>query len=825
VTVALPARPLPAREEGGPAARRALARWSWRLFRREWRQQVLVLVLLTLAVAATVDGLGIIVNTAVARSEAVFGSADHILTVAGPDVAAEAAAARRYFGTVEVVGHDKLPVPGSTATVDLRSQDPAGVFTHGTLRLDSGRWPRASDEIAMTHGVAADFGLHVGSAWTVNGAAHRVVGVVENPKNLLDDFALVAPGAPTALASVLVTTTDARMQGFRVPGDGPRAIMARGTAEERNATLAVLIVAAVGLMFVGLLAVGGFAVVAARRQRALGMLGAIGATRRHIRLVMLANGAAVGVVGAVVGFGLGLGLWLVLAPRIGDLTDRRIDRFHLPWWAIGSAMVLAVVTAVTAAWWPARASARASIVTALSGRPQPPRPARHFAVLGLVVLAAGVGLLLLGRPGQPLPTVAGVVTTTIGMLLLTPLAIRGGAALVGTRAPVAVRLALRDLVRFQVRAGAALAAITLALGIATAVAVSAAAQAADESGSQASLPDNALVVFTSGRPDPNSPLPELSAAQVQAAAAGARRVAAAVGARAPLELEQAIDPGAPTLTDPGNGVSGRIPAALAEPITHNGQKGFSISPSDVLYVATPEVLARYGIKPADLDPAAVIVTSRPDVRGKVLFAGDRQEIAAPKVQLGRLPSYTGEPGSLLTPYGLSAYGLQGRPAAWLVETARPLSGAQITAARHAAAAAGLTVETQPTHSNFDQLRTDATAIGIVVALGVLAMTIGLLRTEAATDLRTLTATGASSRTRRTLTATTAGALATMGALLGSATAYAALLAGRHRNLDPLGNVPVADLLALIVGLPVLATLGGWLLAGRQPPAIARQALD
>jgi len=28
-------------------------RWAWRLFRREWRQQVLVLALLTLAVAVT----------------------------------------------------------------------------------------------------------------------------------------------------------------------------------------------------------------------------------------------------------------------------------------------------------------------------------------------------------------------------------------------------------------------------------------------------------------------------------------------------------------------------------------------------------------------------------------------------------------------------------------------------------------------------------------------------------------------------------------------------------------------------------------------------
>ena len=37
---------------GGVPARRAVARWAWRLLRREWRQQILVLALLTLTVAA-----------------------------------------------------------------------------------------------------------------------------------------------------------------------------------------------------------------------------------------------------------------------------------------------------------------------------------------------------------------------------------------------------------------------------------------------------------------------------------------------------------------------------------------------------------------------------------------------------------------------------------------------------------------------------------------------------------------------------------------------------------------------------------------------------
>ena len=53
--------------------------------------------------------------------------------------------------------------------------------------------------------------------------------------------------------------------------------------------------ATIGLTFIGLLSVAGFTVMAQRRLRALGMIGAIGATDRQVRRVMLANGAAVGV--------------------------------------------------------------------------------------------------------------------------------------------------------------------------------------------------------------------------------------------------------------------------------------------------------------------------------------------------------------------------------------------------------------------------------------------------------------------------------------------------------------------------------------------------
>ena len=85
----------------------------------------------------------------------------------------------------------------------------------------------------------------------------------------------------------------------------------------------------------------------------------------------------------------------------------------------------------------------------------------------------------------------------------------------------------------------------------------------------------------------------------------------------------------------------------------------------------------------------------------------------------------------------------------------------------------MTMETRSSVPTSAEIINWATAFGIVLALGILAMSVGLIRSETASDLRTLAATGAGSVTRRTLTAVTAGALALLGAVLGTAAGYVA----------------------------------------------------
>ncbi|GID32876.1 FtsX-like permease family protein [Paractinoplanes brasiliensis] len=393
-----------------------------------------------------------------------------------------------------------------------------------------------------------------------------------------------------------------------------------------EAAAAVFGVYAVAMLLVCLIASAGFAVLAHRRLRQLGLLAAVGASPRHLRLVLLAHGAAVGVTASMTGAVAGTLMWIAVTPRFETVVGRRVDRLDLPWWQIAAVVLLAVLTATAAAWRPARAAARVPITRALSARPPRPKRARRSAVAAAVLVTLGVVSLRIALAHRSSPAagddlriteaaliVAGTLAIGLALLFVAPSAVRVLAA-AGARLPVAPRLAWRDLGRHQARSSAALAAISLALAV----------------------------------------------------------------------------------------------------------------------------------------PAAIVIVANVLEHGA---AGDNRG-------------------------GLAA------------------------------------------------LRAIATAGGAVLALAILAMTVGLIRAEAAGDLRVLTATGATGGIRRSLTSATAGGLALLGAVLGIGTAYTLILAGSSRSqLTELARVPVVDLLVIAVGVPLLAAALGWLLAGREPRSLTRPLME
>ena len=814
-------RPGPA--GGGVPARRAVARWAWRLFRREWRQQILVLALLILTVATAAFSVSAAYDVASLPGPQ-FGSANHLLQFDGTDpraLTADIAAARKAFGTIQVIGRRFVPIPGSTQTVEFRAETPHGPYSGPMLALTEGHFPAGPGQVALTGPLAQALQLRIGSTLSLDGH-QTVTGIVENPSDLNDEFALVSPSGarPPQSVTVLLNAGPASFEAFRAAFHGPLVWQARGASTQGAVAGGMLGAVTVLLLLVGLVAAAGFAVIAARRQRQLGMLAAIGATRKQLRMVMVTSGAVVGVIAAVAGTAAGLAGWIAAAPGLDTLAGHRIDRFAIPWDLVALGMLLAVATATGAAWWPARAAARLPVTLALSARPPRPRPAHRPALLAGLMIVVGVACLGLGNQNRPPLIIAGAVAMTLGILFISPLAIRALAA-PGRRAPVAVRLALRDLARHQARSGAALAAISLALGITAAIIIS---SAADKTAASAgNLPDTQILVWTGQSDGPNGPaIPLRTPAQLRVLATAVRQIAGPLPHSEVTALDMPVNPAdKPQPGGPGSPAGQPVASLGAQQNPAATGRGGTYS-TIPLYVATPALLRHLGISPATITPAADFLTAR---AGQLVVTTPSVFAAVTHVQRIRAPSYTSEPTSLMTLGGLRRRGWTQIQSGWLVQSGKPLTAAQLAAARDVAAKAGLLIEARNSQASLATISAAATAAGALLALGVLAMTVGLIRTEAAGDLRTLTAAGATSTTRRTLTAVTAGALALLGALLGSATAYLALAAGHLSDLGALGRVPVLYLAITILGVPVAAALTGWILAGRQPPSIARQMLE
>ncbi len=403
---------------GGIAARRAVIRWAGRMFRREWRQQILVVTLLTVAVAAAVGSITIAYNASPADN-AEFGSASHLLRFDGGDprrLDAGLASAENWFGTTEVIGHRSLVVPGGVETVDFRAQDPDGAYGGELLAVRRGGYPVGPSQVAVTDGVAELLRLELGSTVALDGHRRTVVGIVENPHELSDEFALVSPssaGAPDHVTVLLDTNTES-IDSFIAQSLPERSAFtgSEGRPNDRAAdTLAMFSVATVFLLLASLIAAAGFTVVAQRRLRQLGMLAAIGARQKHLRLVLMANGGIVGAIAAVCGTVIGLALWVAVAPTLESAVDHRIDRLSVPWALIATAAAFAAFAATAAAWWPGRTVARLPVMLALSGRPPRPRPARHAAIAASALIAVGIGCLVLSDRDRPALIVAGIVAT------------------------------------------------------------------------------------------------------------------------------------------------------------------------------------------------------------------------------------------------------------------------------------------------------------------------------------------------------------------------------------------------------------------------------
>jgi putative ABC transport system permease protein len=369
----------------------------------------------------------------------------------------------------------------------------------------SGRTPAGPGEAALDAPTAAREGVSLGARVTVlddHGQPHpaAVVGLVDFgvtavfedrsvlvlPTPDLDAYAprhgyneIVVSG-PVSMAAV----RDALGPDYRVDsGDTYRDELAADSAKYVSGFLRTLRAASLVALVVALLvAYNTFQILVAQRSREHALLRCVGAGRRHVVRLVLAESLLLGLGAA--------GLSVVVAVA-GGYAFALGQRFfgHAPTatlvltpWAIVVPLVVGVVVTMLSALVPALTAGRVSPLSALRAAPVPladdrPRWTQRWPLLAaglLLVAAAGLALLGHGRGFDGLlPLVLGGMLALVALVLVLPSAVGwlGGPVrrLLGTG--MIRRLAVGHAERHPVRFAATAAALLVGIAPLTAFAI------------------------------------------------------------------------------------------------------------------------------------------------------------------------------------------------------------------------------------------------------------------------------------------------------------------------------------------------------------------
>ncbi|WP_406202876.1 FtsX-like permease family protein [Kitasatospora sp. NBC_01560] len=436
----------------------------------------------------------------------------------------------------------------------------------GRINVVQGRTPGAGHEVAVTREFLDRSGLKLGDKTSPRGleaTPYTITAVAEYPDDLKSVGLIGRPGALIDPLGKLPGADQARSRFDRTGGadhwlvkltagaavDWPKVMElnkygftaasrtvlldpparsevpyyaqasegSSGRLFDRTSVVILATVVGMALLEIVLLAGPAFAVGARRSRRQLGLLAAGGGDRANVRGVVLGGGIVLGVTGAAVGLVLGLVLVAVLRTRAEEYAGMRFGHLDLQPVDLLGILAIGLVTGLLAAVVPAVQASRQDVVAALTGRDSLKPPSRKLAVLGLLMLAGGAALALLGATSgignRSLAVLGGSVVAELGMVALTPYLV-GLFGRIGRWLPLGPRLALRDSVRHRGRTAPAVAAVMAA--VAGSVAVGIYTASSDEQQRReysAAAPANAVVLAGGwGSASDGKLLPQLRAA-------------------------------------------------------------------------------------------------------------------------------------------------------------------------------------------------------------------------------------------------------------------------------------------------------------------------
>ena len=172
-------------------------------------------------------------------------------------------------------------------------------------------------------------------------------------------LATVAAGTTTAQARAAIEEVAAAFPNARVEDRSGYKAQAKSQIDTIVALVAVLLGLAVVIAVLGI--VNTLALSIVERTRELGLLRAVGMSRRQVRAMIRWESVIISVVGALMGLLVGMQIGGTLARALGDV----IQGVTYPWPRLALFVVFAVFAGVAAAVLPARRAAKLDVLTAV----------------------------------------------------------------------------------------------------------------------------------------------------------------------------------------------------------------------------------------------------------------------------------------------------------------------------------------------------------------------------------------------------------------------------------------------------------------------------
>ncbi|MGV9879011.1 ABC transporter permease [Streptomyces sp. NPDC003006] len=220
-----------------------------------------------------------------------------------------------------------------------------------------------------------------------------------------------------------------------------------------------------------------FSMLVAQRTREIGLMRAIGSSRKQVNRSVLVEATLLGVFGSVLGVGAGIGLAVGLMKLMSGMgMELSTGDLTVSWTTPVVGMVLGIVVTVLAAYLPARRAGKVSPMAALrdAGTPADGRASALRAAIGLVLTGAGAfGLYAASQADKAkegsLFLGGGVVLSLIGFVVIGPVLASGvvrviSAVLLRAFGPIG-RMAERNALRNPRRTGATGAALMIGLAL------------------------------------------------------------------------------------------------------------------------------------------------------------------------------------------------------------------------------------------------------------------------------------------------------------------------------------------------------------------------